>query len=179
MSYICRPSSLSLTELGPILYPLGYMLTCVHVCLRLLGHQLRTRATHEQMTTHTCWHVPLHLKHIHLCVQANVMHPLTWIGLRIPHSGAHVAHLQHMSTHCAPATPSTCVSAPRRPRCASVHILDVPCSCIRRSCIWGCLGGGHWWPIVIRWLGSCRHRQRVMAVEHCRHRDLVALASSS
>ena len=174
---MCHPSSLSSTELGPMLHPLGYILTSVHVCLWPLGHQLGTM--HEQTTSHTCWCVPLHLTCIRLYVQANFLHPLTWISSGIPQCGVHVVHLQHMSMHCAPATPSTCTSAAWRPRRASVHIVHVPCSCIRRSCIWGCLGGGHLWPIVVHWLGGCRHKWRVMVVEHHCCRVLVALVSSS
>ena len=154
----CAIPSSSSPELGLILHPLSYTLTYVRVCLWPLGHQLGTM--HEQTTSHTCWCVPLHLICICLCVQANFLHPLTWIGSGIPQRGAHVVCLEHMSTHCAPATPSTCTSAAWRPRRASIHIVHVLCSCIRRSCILGCLGGGRSWPIVVRWLGSCRHKWR-------------------
>ena len=136
------------------------MLTCVHICLWTFGHQLETRATREQMTSHTCWRVPLYLRCIHICVQANVVHPLTWIGLGVRQCGVHAMRLQCISMHSPPTTPSTYASATWRPCRASLHILHAPCSCIRRSCIWGCLGGSCLWPIVVCWLGSCCHGWR-------------------
>ena len=128
--------------------------TCLYVCGSVwpLENQLRAMSMHEQMRSHTCQPVPLHLKSICWCMQASV--GCKWMLCTHLHGSARdfcdmehmlcIHDLQHMCI--SNLEPTSCICSQHRSY-VTYPALKVS---IHRLCIWGCHAWVHlllqlWW----------------------------------